>query len=131
MAGFASLHVGIVLTLALITQYTVRHVWIRRAMWTYFALTVVSTLYFGWHYIADDVAGALIAVVSVWLGGLATGQQFDRHGRSSHPTTSTSRVPLDEARRRRRDDGPGDRDPLTGSRSRGAFGRVVRLCHHF
>ncbi len=97
VAGFASLHVGIVLTLALITQYTVRHTWIRRAMWTYFALTVVSTLYFGWHYIADDVAGALIAVVSVWLGGLATGQRFDRGGRSSHPTTSTARVPMDEA----------------------------------
>ena len=38
-------------------------------MWVYFVLTVFSTLYFGWHYIADDVAGATIAVVSVWLGG--------------------------------------------------------------
>ena len=60
-------------------------------------LTVVSTLYFGWHYIADDIAGASIAIVSVWLGGLATGQKFERHGRGSHPTTSTSSVPvLDE-----------------------------------
>jgi PAP2 superfamily len=93
VAGFASLHVGIILTLALVTQYTVRHAWIRRVMWLYFALTVVSTLYFGWHYIADDVAGAVIAVVSVWVGGVATGQRFDRHGRASHPTTSTSRLP--------------------------------------
>jgi hypothetical protein len=66
-------------------------------MWVYFGLTVVSTLYFGWHYIADDLAGAAIAVVSVWLGGLATGQKFERHGRGSHPTTSTASVPvLDE-----------------------------------
>ena len=115
--------------LALITQYTVRHVWIRRAMWIYFALTVVSTLYFGWHYIADDVAGALIAVVSVWLGGLATGQKFDRHGRSSHPTTSPPGCP--GRGRPARDGGPGDRDPLTGSRQRAPSGRVVRLCHHF
>jgi hypothetical protein len=63
-------------------------------MWVYFGLTVVSTLYFGWHYIADDLAGAAIAVVSVWLGGLATGQKFERHGRGSHPTTSTSSVPV-------------------------------------
>ncbi len=97
VAGFASLHVGIILTLTLITHYTVRHAWIRRSMWVYFALTVVSTLYFGWHYIADDVAGATIAIVSVWLGGKATGQRFEKHGRSSHPTTSTDRVPLDEA----------------------------------
>ncbi|HET8716971.1 MAG TPA: phosphatase PAP2 family protein, partial [Nocardioidaceae bacterium] len=66
---------------------------IRRGLWVYFAVTVVSTIYFGWHYIADDVAGALIAIVSVWLGGLATGQRFTRGGRSSYPTTSTGRVP--------------------------------------
>jgi membrane-associated phospholipid phosphatase len=96
VAGFASLHVGIILTLALVTQYTVRHRWVRTAMWTFFALTVLSTLYFGWHYIADDVAGAVIAFISVWLGGLATGQRFDRSGRRSHPTTSSARVPVHE-----------------------------------
>ncbi len=95
VAGFASLHVGIILTLALVTHFTVRHRAIRWSMWVYFGLTVVSTLYFGWHYIADDVAGAAIAIVSVWLGGKATGQKFERRGRSSHPTTSTDRVPAD------------------------------------
>jgi PAP2 superfamily len=96
VAGFASLHVGIILTLALVTQYTVRHAWIRWSMWVYFGLTVVSTLYFGWHYISDDIAGAVIALVSVWIGGLATGQKFDRHGRAAHPTTSTASVPVEE-----------------------------------
>ncbi len=95
VAGFASLHVGIILTLALITQYTVRHAWIRWSMWVFFALTVVSTLYFGWHYIADDIAGAFIAIVAVWLGGLATGQKFERGGRSARPTTSTADVPVE------------------------------------
>jgi membrane-associated phospholipid phosphatase len=94
VAGFASLHVGIILTLALVTQYTVRHLWIRVGMWVFFALTVLSTLYFGWHYISDDIAGATIAVIAVWLGALATGQRFDRHGRGSHPTTSTASVPV-------------------------------------
>jgi hypothetical protein len=93
VAGFASLHVAVALCLTLIVHYTVRHRWIRRGLWVYFAVTVVSTIYFGWHYIADDVAGALIAIVSVWLGGLATGQRFTRGGRSSYPTTSTGRVP--------------------------------------
>jgi len=96
LAGFASLHVGIILTLALVVHYTVRHAWLRRVMWVYFGLTVVSTLYFGWHYIADDIAGAGIAVASVYLGGLATGQKFDRRGRASHPTASTAKVPVDD-----------------------------------
>ena len=96
VAGFASLHVGIILTLALVTQYTARHRWLRISVWVFFVLTVLSTLYFGWHYMADDLAGAFIAIMAVWIGGLATGQKFDRRGRSSHPTTSTSRVPLTE-----------------------------------
>jgi hypothetical protein len=95
-AGFASLHVGIVLCAALVTHYTIRHASIRWAMWVFFALTVVATLYFGWHYIADDVAGAVIAIVSVWLGGLATGQKFERFGRASRPTTSTEKVPVEQ-----------------------------------
>ena len=95
-AGFASLHVAIILCAALVAHYTVRHAAIRWSMWVFFALTVVATIYFGWHYIADDVAGALIAIAAVWLGGLATGQKFERHGRSSHPTTSTTDVPVEQ-----------------------------------
>ncbi len=97
VAGFASLHVAVTLLAALVAHYTVRHAWIRWGMWVFFGLTVVATIYFGWHYIADDVAGALIAIVSVYIGGLATGQKFERHGLASHPTTSTAEVPVEEA----------------------------------
>ncbi len=98
VAGFASLHVAIVLCAALVAHYTVRHAWIRWGLWVFFAITVVATIYFGWHYLADDIAGALIAIVSVWLGGLATGQQFEKHGMHSHPTTSTANVPVEPER---------------------------------
>ncbi len=95
VAGFASLHTGISLLWALMVQFTVRNRWIRILFWIDFALTVTATLYFGWHYIADDIAGVMIAFVSFYLGGLASGQKFDRHGLSSHPTTTTSAVPVD------------------------------------
>ncbi len=95
VAGFASLHVGVTLLMALVAQYTVRHRLIKIALWTYMGLVVISTTYFGWHYIADDIAGAVIAFISFYLGGLATGQRFDEHGRHSHPTTTTSDVPVD------------------------------------
>lgn len=98
VAGFASLHVAITLLMALVAQYTVRHRFIKIVLWVYMAITVLSTTYFGWHYIADDIAGALIAFVSFYLGGIATGQKFDEHGRHSHPTTTTSDVPVDSER---------------------------------
>ena len=93
VAGFASLHVAITLLMALVAQYTVRHRFIKVVLWVYMGITVLSTTYFGWHYIADDIAGALIAFIAFYLGGIATGQKFDEHGRHSHPTTTTSDVP--------------------------------------
>lgn len=96
IAGFASLHVGVTLLVALIAQYTVRHRIIKIVCWTFMGLTVLATTYFGWHYVADDIYGALIAFTAFYLGGLATGQRFDEHGRHTHPTTTTARVPSDD-----------------------------------
>ena len=95
VAGFASLHVAVTLLMALIAQYTVRHRFIKVTLWVYMGITMLSTTYFGWHYIADDIAGALIALISFYLGGIASGQRFDRNGRHSHPTTATSAVPVE------------------------------------
>jgi len=96
VAGFASLHVAITMLVALMAQYTIKARWVHWALWVNFAITIVATLYFGWHYIADDIAGVAIAVLSFYLGGIASGQKFDRHGLSSHPTTTTSVIPVDD-----------------------------------
>jgi hypothetical protein len=96
-AGFASLHVAITLLVALMIQYTLNSRVLHWLGWTNFALTIVATVYFGWHYIADDVAGILIALLSFYVGGLASGQKFERHGLASHPTTTTSAVPAEVA----------------------------------
>jgi hypothetical protein len=96
VAGFASLHTAITLLVALMVQYTLRNRILHWIFWLNFALTIVATLYFGWHYVADDIAGVVIALVSFWIGGLASGQKFDRHGLSSHPTTTTSKIPVDD-----------------------------------
>jgi hypothetical protein len=76
IAGFASLHVSVVFSAALVTHMTVRNRWVRRAMWAYLPITVVSTLYFGWHYIADDVAGLLIGWVAAWVAAVVTGHEM-------------------------------------------------------
>jgi hypothetical protein len=94
VAGFASLHCAITLLLALMVQYTIRSKIAKWVVWVNFGLTVVATLYFGWHYVADDVAGIVIAMVSFYVGGLASGQKFDRKLTTSHPTTTTAAVPI-------------------------------------
>jgi hypothetical protein len=99
VAGFASLHVAIILTAALVAQFTIRHAVIRWAMWVYFALTVVSTLYFGWHYIADDIAGVAIAGIAVWLGAIASGQKRERPGTETPPATADAPVEHEPVRR--------------------------------
>ncbi|MDQ4085377.1 MAG: phosphatase PAP2 family protein [Actinomycetota bacterium] len=76
IAGFASLHVSVVFTAALITHMTVRNKWARWAMWAYLPVTVVATLYFGWHFIADDIAGLAIGLVAVWVGAWVTGHEL-------------------------------------------------------
>jgi len=94
VAGFASLHCAITLLLALMVQYTIRSRVAKWIVWVNFGLTVTATLYFGWHYIADDIAGIVIAMVSFYIGGVASGQKFDRKLTSSHPTTTTASVPV-------------------------------------
>jgi hypothetical protein len=94
VAGFASLHTAITLLLALMVQYTVRSTIAKWVVWVNFGLTVVATLYFGWHYVADDLGGIVIAMVSFYVGGIASGQKFDRKLTTSHPTTTTAAVPV-------------------------------------
>ena len=96
VAGFASLHCAITLLVALMVQFTLRSRVLKIVFWVNFALTVVATIYFGWHYIADDIAGIMIALIAFYVGGVASGQKFERHGLASHPTTTTSAVPVDQ-----------------------------------
>ena len=67
---------SVVFSAALITHMAVQNKWIRWAVWAYLPITVIATLYFGWHFIADDVAGAAIGFVAVWLGAKVTGHQL-------------------------------------------------------
>jgi hypothetical protein len=59
-------------------------------LWVNFGLTIVATLYFGWHYIADDIAGIMIALIAFYVGGIASGQKFDSTG---SPRTPPPRPP--------------------------------------
>ena len=74
VAGFASLHVAIAFSAALIAQLVGVRPALRYALWVFFCLTTVSAIYFGWHYLIDVLAGLAIGGVAVWAGALGTGQ---------------------------------------------------------
>lgn len=78
VAGFASLHCAITLLVAMMAQATLKSRVVHWILWVNFVVTVVATLYFGWHYVADDVAGIMIALVAFYVGGVVSGQHFDR-----------------------------------------------------
>ena len=63
VAGFASLHCAITLLVALmVAVHAAGPLGLHWVFWTNFGVTVVATLYFGWHYVADDIAGIAIAL---------------------------------------------------------------------
>jgi len=88
VAGFASLHCAITLLFALMAQYTIKAAWVHWITWINFGLTIVATLYFGWHYILDDVAGIIIALIAFRVGAWATQDDFSwRKVKSREVTT--------------------------------------------
>jgi hypothetical protein len=89
VAGFASLHTAIALLWALMAQATLRNRTVHVVAWVNFALTVIATLYFGWHHIADDVAGVAIAVIAFRVGARMTGHE----PRMTRPAPADEHVP--------------------------------------
>ncbi len=73
IAAFASLHVGIMVTVCLMTELLWMRRWIRVAMWVFLGLTVLATMYLGWHYFADVLGGAVLGAVGVWIAAIGTG----------------------------------------------------------
>ncbi len=77
IAAFASLHVAVVFTAALVAQLSGAPRPLRIALWLFLGLTILATIYFGWHYVIDDVAGIAIGLIATYAAAALTG--FGRH----------------------------------------------------
>jgi hypothetical protein len=73
IGAFASLHVSIFVTGALAAHVLGLRRSVKAIAWSLVALTVVATIYLGWHYVADDLGGIAIAVLAVALARVLTG----------------------------------------------------------
>ncbi len=67
LGAFASLHVGFTTLVFLMARhYGLRR--LSRVLAVYLGGVILATVYFGWHYVLDDVAGVLLALTAVQLG---------------------------------------------------------------
>jgi membrane-associated phospholipid phosphatase len=73
IAAFASLHIAMSLTAVLAAHLLGLGQRLKIALWIWFALTTVSTVYLGWHYVLDDVGGLLIGAMALVLARALTG----------------------------------------------------------
>jgi hypothetical protein len=67
IGAFASLHVSIFFTAAVATHLLGLGRYVKIGVWVLFALTVLATVYFGWHYVLDDLAGLVIGLAALAL----------------------------------------------------------------
>jgi hypothetical protein len=76
IAAFASLHIAMSFTAVLSAHLFGAGRRLKIALWTWLLLTGTATVYLGWHYVVDDLAGLGIGAVSLGLAVLLTGSGF-------------------------------------------------------
>jgi hypothetical protein len=77
VSAFASLHVGVTTVIMLMAaRLGFRRT--ARVLGVYLALVCVATVYLGWHFVVDDVAGLAIGWAAVALGAWTSGSRRAR-----------------------------------------------------
>ncbi len=73
IAGFASLHISMSFTAALAAHVVgLARPW-KIALWIWFAVTLTNTIYLGWHYVLDDLAGVVMGAAALVLAAALSG----------------------------------------------------------
>jgi membrane-associated phospholipid phosphatase len=90
IAAFASLHIAMIFTAAVAAHMLDLCRRVRSGLWALFALSAISTIYLGWHYVVDDLAGLIIGLTALALARGLTG--FEPRVARRLPFPSTSRT---------------------------------------
>ena len=73
IAAFGSLHISITLTAAIAAHMLGLGRGVRVGLWILVALSTIATIYWGWHYVVDDIAGVAIALAAIAVARRLTG----------------------------------------------------------
>ena len=71
VSAFASLHVAVTCVILLMARYYRLRI-TSQVLAVFLVGTILATVYLGWHFFVDDIAGVAIAVLAVALGRLTT-----------------------------------------------------------
>jgi hypothetical protein len=88
IAAFASLHLAMSATALVVAHLVGLGRRVKLALWAWVALTFLATIYLGWHYVLDDLAGIVIAFMALGLARLVTG--FDPRAVRQRRATGTA-----------------------------------------
>jgi membrane-associated phospholipid phosphatase len=80
IAAFASLHIAMSFTAVLGAHVLGLARRVKIALWAWLVITLISTVYLGWHYVVDDVAGLAIGAAGLLAARVLTG--FDPRERA-------------------------------------------------
>jgi hypothetical protein len=92
IAAFASLHVGIMVTICLIGELIALPRWVRVFSWVFLVATILATVYLGWHFACDVLGGFALGGFAVWAAGVATGNRVGWRLRLTPGNSSASGV---------------------------------------
>ena len=87
IAGFASLHISMSFTAALAAHLLRLGRRMKIGLWLWFAVTTAGTIYLGWHYVLDDVAGMVLGALALALAAGLSGVDL-RAARQRAPATA-------------------------------------------
>jgi len=97
IAAFASLHVSVVFTAALIAHLVRLPLFLRTILWAYVLLTALATVYFGWHYLVDVFAGIALGGFATWLAVRTTSMARRRSGVPGGQSRTTPELEMHRA----------------------------------
>jgi hypothetical protein len=73
IAAFASLHISMSFTAAVAAHLLGAGRRLKIALWVWFGVTTIGTIYLGWHYVVDDVAGVALGAIALGVAAVLTG----------------------------------------------------------
>ena len=90
IGAFSSLHVSFFFTAALAAHLLGLARPLRIGAWVLLGLTTAATIYLGWHYVVDDLAGVVIGAIAILLTRGLTGLDLRKARGLATPETTTS-----------------------------------------
>jgi membrane-associated phospholipid phosphatase len=87
IGAFSSLHVSFFFTAALVAHLFGLSRPVRIGAWVLLGLTAAATVYLGWHYVLDDLAGVVLGAIAILLARALTGLDLRTARRLAAPET--------------------------------------------